>query len=333
MKLAIVILNWNGIDLLKEFLPSVVKHSHGHAIYVADNASTDDSVEWLTTYYPEIKIIHNTSNLGYAGGYNAALKKIPEDLFCLLNSDVAVSAGWCDVILKEFERDVNLGAAQPKILDYSHKDTFEYAGACGGFVDQLGYPYCRGRIFNHIEMDHGQYEEPMEVDWASGASLFISKKAFEVSGGFDEHYFAHQEEIDLCWRLRRLDYKVVVFPAAQVYHLGGGTLNEIHPKKTFLNFRNSLFTILKNDLRPFVVGVIFFRMVLDGIAAITFLAQGKWKHSTAVIKAHLSFYGSLSKYRLKRKELKSAAYLPVKNKGVTSIVLMYYIIGKRRFFD
>ena len=331
MKLAIVILNWNGEDLLKQFLPSVVEHSVGHKIYIADNGSTDQSERWLAANYPQITVIQNNNNLGYAGGYNAALSHIPEDLFCLLNSDVEVSAGWCDIILNEFKNDKNLGAAQPKILDYSNKDKFEYAGACGGFLDQLGYPYCRGRIFSDLEMDHGQYDDPIVIDWASGAAFFITKKAFEESNGFDQHYFAHQEEIDLCWRLRRLDYTIKVIPASQVYHLGGGTLNSLSPRKTFLNFRNSLLTIVKNDERSNFWFIIIVRMILDGVAALQFLFTLKIKHSVAVLKAHMSFYKLLSSYLQERKELRSTGHLSRRNNGVTSIVLKYYLLGQRNF--
>lgn len=333
MNLAIVILNWNGIDLLQRFLPSVVEHSKGHKIYVADNASTDTSVTWLQASYPEIQIIQNNQNLGYAGGYNLALQQVAEDVICLLNSDVEVSPGWCEPILNEFINDSNLGAAQPKILDFNNKDRFEYAGACGGFLDQLGYPYCRGRIFDHLEMDHGQYDHTVNIDWASGASLFVRKKAFEECEGFDDQYFAHQEEIDLCWRLRRLDYTIKVIPSSHVYHLGGGTLNSLNPRKTFLNFRNSLLTIVKNDNRPAYWMILFMRMVLDGVAALKFLCNGKFKHVTAILKAHLSFYQHLSDYRIKRKKLKSSSHHPKKNKGVNSIVLKYYGLGIQRFSD
>lgn len=333
MNLAIVILNWNGIDLLQRFLPSVVEHSKGHKIYVADNASTDTSVTWLQASYPVIQIIQNNQNLGYAGGYNLALQQVAEDVICLLNSDVEVSPGWCESILNEFINDSNLGAAQPKILDFNNKDRFEYAGACGGFLDQLGYPYCRGRIFDHLEMDHGQYDHSVNIDWASGASLFVRKKAFEECEGFDDQYFAHQEEIDLCWRLRRLDYTIKVIPSSHVYHLGGGTLNSLNPRKTFLNFRNSLLTIVKNDNRPAYWMILFMRMVLDGVAALKFLFNGKFKHVTAILKAHLSFYQHLSDYRIKRKKLKSSSHHPRKNKGVNSIVLKYYGLGIQRFSD
>ncbi|PRP66894.1 glycosyltransferase family 2 protein [Nonlabens agnitus] len=331
MKLAIVILNWNGSALLKEFLPTVVECSSNHQVIVADNASTDDSVHWLRENYPDIEVIINDENLGYAGGYNQVIPQIDADVLCLLNSDVSVTNQWCQPILKEFENDASLGAAQPALLDYKNQDRFEYAGASGGFLDQLGYPYCRGRVFDYLEMDHGQYDSQIEIDWASGAALFVRKKAFIEAGGFDEQYFAHQEEVDLCWRLRRLDYKVKVFPDARVFHLGGGTLNSLNPRKTFLNFRNSLLTIVKNDGRSVFWLIILARMILDGVAAVKFLLEFKVKHSYAVLKAHISFYKLLPSFLKKRKLLKTSGMLGIKNKGVTSIILSYYLKGKRQF--
>ncbi len=332
MRLAIVILNWNGLKLLQRFIPGVVENSHGYQVYVADNASTDASVDWLKEFYGnQVKIIQNEDNLGFAGGYNEALKHVEEEIVCLLNSDVQVTPGWCKALLVAFTEQENLVAAQPKIKDLNHTNRFEYAGASGGYLDQLGYPYCRGRIFNYIEVDKGQYNNPVSVDWASGAALFIRRQVFIEAGGFDKNYFAHQEEIDLCWRLRRLGYDIQVVPDSTVYHLGGGTLDSLSPRKTFLNFRNSLFTVIKNDTRSIYIGIILSRMILDGLAAMVFLFQGKISHFTAIFKAHISFYRQLPFYIRQRKKLKSEGYHTAKNKGVCSIVWSFYVLQRRRF--
>ncbi|SCX95263.1 hypothetical protein SAMN05192588_0407 [Nonlabens sp. Hel1_33_55] len=332
MKLAIVILNWNGLELLKEFLPSVVEFSSNHRIIVADNASTDGSVEWVKNTYSNVEVIVNQENLGYAGGYNAIIPQIDAEVLCLLNSDVAVTPNWCDFILTEFEQDLDLGAAQPVLMDYNNKERYEYAGASGGFLDHLGYPYCRGRVFDYLENDHGRYDNSIEIDWASGAALFVRKKAFVEAGRFDEDYFAHQEEVDLCWRMRRLNYKIKVFPESKVYHLGGGTLSNLNSRKTFLNFRNSLFTIVKNDSRSHYWLIILLRLLLDGVAGFKFLFELKFKHFVAIIKAHISFYGQFNELIKKRRVLRNSRMSYVKNSGVTSIVLSYYISGKRHFF-
>ncbi len=331
MTLAIVILNWNGLELLKTYLPSIVSNSSNYTIYVADNASTDGSVAWLKKHYKEVRVIQNSINLGFAGGYNKALQGLKEDVLCLLNSDVAVTPGWCDPIINAFKSDESLGAAMPKILDINHKGQFEYAGASGGYLDQLGYPYCRGRIFNTLELDRGQYDNAVTVDWASGAALFIKRTIFEQCKGFDVDYFAHQEEIDLCWRLRRLGFTIQVIPLSVVYHLGGGTLSNLSPKKTFLNFRNSLLTIVKNDNRSFYGAILLIRMVLDGLAAIQFLFQGRFSHFTAIFKAHISFYNYLGRFLEKRKAFKTIEYQKVKNQGVSSIVWKYFVKQKKLY--
>src|SRR5690554_5586351 len=246
LKTAVVILNWNGKALLEKFLPSVVRFSEGATIYVADNASTDTSVSFIAEHFPSIKIIQNTTNGGYAKGYNDALKNLDEDIFVLLNSDVEVTEKWLDPVIAEFARDETVAAAQPKILDYNNKSHFEYAGAAGGFLDKYGFPFCRGRIINTLEEDKGQYNEVAPIFWASGACLFIRSKAFRKVGGFDEDYFAHQEEIDLCWRLQGKNNKILSVGSSKVYHVGGATLGAGNAQKTFLNFRNSLFNLIKN---------------------------------------------------------------------------------------
>ena len=326
MKIAVVILNWNGKELLKEFLPSVVAYSEDATIYVADNASSDDSVDFVIENFPRVKIIQNKINGGYAKGYNDALKDIEADVFCLLNNDVEVTKNWLNPIITCFQENLETAIIQPKLLDYKNKDYFEYAGAAGGFLDKYGYPYCRGRIFNTLEKDKQQYEGISDIFWASGACLFIRKSVFESLGGFDESYFAHQEEIDLCWRAKNLGHQIKCASNSVVYHLGGGTLNAINPKKTYLNFRNSLFNLTKN-----ANGNLFFlvisRLMLDGIAGIKFLLSFKPNHTLAIIKAHFSFYKNLSKLLKKRNTLKQSANYYHK----TSIIWQYFIKNKTTF--
>lgn len=327
MNVAVVILNWNGQELLAKFLPSVVKFSKEATVYVADNASTDNSVLFVTKNFPSIKIIQNKENGGYAKGYNDALKNLSEDIFVLLNSDVEVTGNWLRPVISEFEKDPSVVAAQPKILDFKNKEYFEYAGAAGGFIDKYGYPYCRGRIFNTLEKDTGQYDAVSEIFWASGACLFIKSKAFWQAGELDEDYFAHQEEIDLCWRLQSKGGKILSVGASKVYHVGGATLSVLNPKKTFYNFRNSLLNLFKNAKGVNTYCSIFVRMVLDAIAAIQFLIQGKPKHFLAIVKAHLSFYKMLPKFLQKRKKNASEiTYFKIK-----SIVFQYFILKKKHF--
>jgi GT2 family glycosyltransferase len=333
MKIGIVILNWNGLKLLQQFLPSVVKHSTDHTVYIADNASTDASITWVKDHFPNVQIISMDKNLGYAGGYNEAIPAVKEEILCLLNNDVGVSAGWCEPVTTAFANDRSLAACQPKILSYKNTEQFEYAGACGGFLDSLAYPYCRGRIFDHCEMDYGQYDHSVEIDWASGAALFVRKKAFLDAGGFDPSYFAHQEEIDLCWRLRGRGYRIRVVPSSVVYHLGGATLAAQHPDKTYLNFRNSLFNIIKNDHGSWWWFKILVRLILDGIAAIRFLITGQARHFIAVIKAHISMYPQLPQFLKKRTKSKKNLTLQSKHKGVRSIVFQYFIAGNKRFLN
>ena len=327
MKVAVVILNWNGKSLLEKFLPKVIAYSETATIYVADNASTDDSVQFLSNNYPEVNIIENKINGGYAKGYNDALKNLSEDIFILLNSDVAVTPGWITPVISEFEKDPLVAAAQPKILDYNNQAYFEYAGAAGGFVDKFGFPYCRGRIFETLEEDTGQYDDIAPIFWASGACLFVRSEDFWQVGGFDEDYFAHQEEIDLCWRLHSQNKKTIAVGTSKVYHVGGATLDAAHSQKTFLNFRNSLFNIFKNVQGPGAYVLIFIRLLFDAVAGIRFLAQGNFKHFFAIIRAHFSFYTNLPKMRVKRKKHAS------RNKyfSVNVIIFKYFVKNKRLF--
>lgn len=327
MKIAVVILNWNGRALLEEFLPSVVKNSPEANIYVADNASTDDSVPYLQQNFPQVRIIQNTMNGGFAKGYNDALKNISEDLFVLLNSDVEVTQGWLPPLLEEMEKDREVAALQPKILDYRKKNYFEYAGAAGGFIDALGYPYCRGRIFDTLEEDKGQYDDTKEIFWATGACMMIRKNDFFDVGGFDEDFFAHQEEIDLCWRLFNRNKKVKAVGNSKVFHLGGGTLNSMHHRKTFLNFRNSLFVLVKNAPGNKIFQLILIRLLLDGLAGLKFIFQLKPSHTAAILRAHADFYFSFRKMHKKRKNISKKT----KYYEYTSVVWAYYLMGIKTF--
>ena len=273
MKIAVVILNWNGKALLERFLPSVLEYSKGTDVYVVDNASTDGSVDFLREHYPTIKIVENSTNGGFAKGYNEGLQHVKADVYCLLNSDVEVTPDWLEPIKNTFKTQPEAAIIQPKILDLMQKDHFEYAGAAGGFLDKFGYPFCRGRIFQTIEKDEGQYDDIREVFWATGACMFIKSDVFWSLGGFDEDYFAHQEEIDLCWRAQNAGHKVFYVGHSHVYHLGGSTLSNMNPKKTFLNFRNSLYSITKNLPRRQAWPIVFIRLLLDAIAALRFIFQ------------------------------------------------------------
>ncbi len=326
MKLAIVILNWNGKGLLETFLPSIIRHSENASIYVADNASTDDSVNFVRSSFPSVKIIQNVENGGYAKGYNDALKHIEADVFCLVNSDIEVTENWLLPIVSTFDSEDNTAIIQPKILDYKKKTHFEYAGAAGGFIDKYGYPFCRGRIFDTIEEDKGQYDENSEIFWASGACFFIRSTVFNALKGFDESFFAHMEEIDLCWRAHNLGYTSKYNSNSIVYHVGGATLNASNPKKTYLNFRNSLFTLTKNASGG-IIFLLFVRLILDGLASLKFLIVMKPMHIFAILKAHFGFYAHLPRLLKKRRLLKqSQNYYKEK-----SIVWSYYVNSKKLF--
>ena len=325
-KIAVVILNWNGAKLLQQFLPSIIKYSDLAKIYVADNASTDDSIEVLKNEFPEITIIKNNDNYGFAGGYNLALEQVEESYYALVNSDIEVTENWLDSILELFENEEATAIIQPKILDYKRKDYFEYAGAAGGFIDKYGYPFCRGRIFDSVEKDFGQYNDEKEIFWASGACFFIRKDVFRTLNGFDSSFFAHQEEIDLCWRAFNLGYKAKYTSKSVVYHLGGATLNDANPKKTYLNFRNSLLMLTKNLPKNKIFSVIFIRMVLDGLAAIQFIFKGNFSHFLAVLKAHFVFYHLIYKVLQNRSGAKKENYYYKK-----SIVFSYFIKNGKVF--
>ncbi len=326
MKIAVVILNWNGEKLLEEFLPSIVNFSPEADIYVADNASTDDSVSYLEAFFPTVKIIRNESNLGFAEGYNEALKHVDSDIFALVNSDIEVTKNWLKPIIETFENEPKTAVIQPKILDFKRKEYFEYAGAAGGFLDKYGYPYCRGRIFETLEKDNGQYDDNREIFWASGACFFIRSSVYKELKGFDADFFAHQEEIDLCWRAFNKGHQIKYNSQSVVYHVGGATLQQGNPMKTFLNFRNSLLMLLKNLPKKQLISVIFCRLLLDGVAGIQFLLQGKFKHLLAILKAHFSFYSLVTVNYKKRSRFQSEKYYKTK-----SIVFQYFVNAGKVF--
>ncbi|OSY88370.1 glycosyl transferase family 2 [Tenacibaculum holothuriorum] len=330
MKTAIVILNWNGKKLLEQFLPSVVNFSKDEAdVYVADNASTDDSIQFIKNHFPSVKIVQNKINGGYAKGYNDALQHIDADIFCLVNSDIEITQNWLAPILNTFKTEENTGIIQPKILDFKEKSKFEYAGAAGGFIDKYGYPYCRGRMFDTLETDDNQFNDTEQIFWASGACFFIRSSVFFELNGFDEDYFAHQEEIDLCWRAKNKGYDIKYVGTSTVYHVGGATLQNINPKKTYLNFRNSLLSLVKNLPTSQLFPIIFSRLVLDGFAGIKFLIDLKPSHTFAIIKAHFSFYKNLNKFLKKRNQLQQKNNYYKHN----SVVWQYYVKGRKKFSD
>jgi GT2 family glycosyltransferase len=320
MNIAVVILNWNGVQLLEQFLPSVIAYSPEATIYIADNASTDESISFVEQHYPAVKIVKNTDNYGFAKGYNEALKHIDAEIYALVNSDVEVTANWLSPIIDTFRNEPQTAIVQAKILDFKNKEYFEYAGAAGGFIDKYGYPYCRGRLFDTIEKDKGQYDDEREIFWASGACFFIRSYVYKELHGFDDDFFAHQEEIDLCWRAINKGYAIKYNYKSTVYHVGGATLKQGNPKKTFLNFRNSLLMLTKNTPNDSLHRILFSRMILDGIAAIQFISQGKFSHFAAILKAHYSFYTLFSITYKKRGSFQTKKYYNIK-----SIVYQYYV--------
>ncbi len=333
-EVAVVILNYNGRNFLQQFLPSVIAHSSAANIIVADNGSTDDSILILEKEFPQIEIIKIGSNLGFCGGYNYALKQIEAEYYVLLNSDVEVTEGWVDPIIKLLKSDSSIAAAQPKILSYHQKDMFEYAGAGGGFIDSLGYPFCRGRIFEHLEKDSGQYNDTQHVFWATGACLFVRATIFHNAGGLDEDFFAHMEEIDLCWRLNRAGHSIYYVGSSTVYHVGAGTLSRSNPHKTYLNFRNG-FSLLVKHLPPGNIGwKLLLRILLDLIAALTFLLKGSTADFTAVMRATGNSLWKLPYNLGKRKRV--ATQVPgfnVAKQYKKLLITDYYLLGKRTFND
>ncbi|MDA9898025.1 glycosyltransferase family 2 protein [Flavobacteriales bacterium] len=318
-KVAVVILNYNGIHWLKKFLGDVVLKSPTADVYVADNASTDNSVKYIKTNFPNVKLVQNKSNEGYAGGYNNALQRIKSDYYVLLNSDVEVTENWLSPIINLMDKDKSIAACQPKIKKYDNKSSFEYAGACGGYLDKYGYPFCRGRVFDTLEEDDNQYDEATEVFWASGACLFLRSTPFYEVGGFDWDFFAHMEEIDLCWRLKNKGYKIMCEPKSTVYHVGGGTLNSGSTFKSFLNYRNNLLMLYKNLAPEGRFSILFTRMLLDGISSVKFIINGKPQHIFSILKAHIKYYTLLKTFKKKRPQNYSAKLFP------KSVVYLYFV--------
>ena len=332
IKIAVVVLNWNGKSWLEKFLPTLINHSKEAIVFVADNASTDESVSFVKDNFPTVKIIVNASNGGYAKGYNDVLKQIDAEYFVLINSDIEVTDGWLSPIISLMDSDEQIAACQPKLLDYNNRATFEYAGASGGFIDNLGYPFCRGRVFGSLEQDKGQYDNVIEVFWTTGACLFVRVKHFNAIGGLDEDFFAHQEEIDLCWRLKNKGFKVMVEPKSVVYHVGGGTLNAGSPFKTYLNFRNNLFMLFKNLPTSSLFTTIPMRLVLDGVAALTFLnKENGLEHVLAIAKAHFSFYFAIPNLIAKRQKISQKN--SIVGKMYWSILVKNKMDGIKRFSD
>ena len=329
---AVVVLNWNGINWLKKFFPILIEKSKDVNVYIADNASTDNSVEYVNNNFPNVKVLKNFSNEGYARGYNDALETLKEEFFVLINSDIEVTDNWIKPIINLMEANSDIAACQPKILSFHDRNKFEYAGACGGFIDTLGYPFCRGRIFSDLEDDNNQYNDITEVFWASGACLFVRAKYFKEVNGFDNDFFAHQEEIDLCWRLKNKGYKIMVNPNSAVFHVGAGTLNTSSPLKTYLNFRNNLFMLYKNLSVLKLIITILFRLPLDGMAALSFAKkENGLGHVFSILRAHLVFYVSIPLLSLKRKKIDQKKNLTGQKKF--SILLKYYFLGIKKFSD
>ncbi len=330
---AVIILNWNGKEILAEFLPSVVRHSNvaGVTVYVADNGSTDNSVAFVENEFPSVKIIKLDKNYGFAGGYNRAIDMVQEKYTILLNSDVEVTENWLEPLIEYMDKHENVAACQPKILSYRNKNEFEYAGAAGGYIDKFGFPFCRGRFFNIFEEDKGQYDQTEEIFWATGACLFVRTDVYKQVGGLDDDFFAHMEEIDLCWRIWARGYSIVYIPESKVYHLGGATLSKTNPHKTFLNFRNNLYLLYKNMHSHYRRRMVI-RYFLDFIAFVKFLMGFEFRNAGAVIRAHREFLIKRKYFKLKRKEndkLATVKEIPTVYKE--SIVFDFFLKGKKYF--
>jgi GT2 family glycosyltransferase len=325
-KVAVVILNFNGRSFLEKFLPNVIQNSSPHEIIVADNASTDDSVDFLTTHFPKIRLLQIPENLGYAGGYNYALNLISADYYVLLNSDVETTSNWIDPVIKLMESDQSIVACQPKIKSHSHPEFFEYAGAAGGFIDHLGYPFCRGRIFSQLEKDLGQYDDSIPVFWATGACLFVKADAFHALGGLDDRFFAHMEEIDFCWRAKNAGKKIYYCGESTVYHVGGGTLKAESPYKTYLNFRNNWLLLYKNLNEQEFRSVEKLRSKLDLLAAFQFVLKAKGANASAILRAHRDFKHMKKPYtQAEVSGLSHAEIYP------NSLIKQFFIRGKKVF--
>ncbi len=333
-KAIVVILNWNGIAFLKMFLGKMVDLSLNSEteVCVADNGSTDGSADWVADNFTEVRLIRFARNWGFAEGYNMAIGQLEAEYFVLVNTDIEVTEGWLQPLVSYMDENPDSGSCQPKILSWSRRDYFEHAGAAGGFIDKYGYPFCRGRILNIAEKDDGQFDEEAEVFWSSGACMIIRSEAWKRCGGFDGSFFAHMEEIDLCWRLHRAGYRVGYIPESRVYHIGGGSLNYDSPFKIYLNFRNSLFMLYKNLEDNRLYYILFIRMILDGMAAVMFLLTGRLSYFKSVFRAHIQYYKCLGELRMKRLEVKEIG--DCGSEGLIlnkSVVLEFYIKGNKTY--
>ena len=328
-RVAVIILNWNGEKLLREFLPSVVKNTNADLgrVVVVDNHSTDGSWGCLEQEFPDVERVLFEDNFGFAGGYNRAIEMIEAEYVVLLNSDVEVAPGWLEPLVAVLDRDERVAAVQPKILAYRDKNKFEYAGAAGGYIDYLGFPFCRGRVMDTTEQDDGQYDDEVDVFWATGASLCIRRDVYRVAGGLDEAFFAHMEEIDLCWRLKNGGYALKVVPSSVVYHLGGGSLPMNHPRKLFLNYRNNLLMLHKNLCAKQRKKIFFARVLLDTMAGGLFLLKGQWSNTRSVIRAYKAFREMRKVYPVPERSVSLSGIYP------RSIVLDYFLRGKKKFSD
>lgn len=330
-KVAVVILNYNGKKFLEKFLSTVIEHSSDVAdIIVADNASTDDSAAFMKSVFPDIRLIINNNNDGFSTGYNLALRQVEAKYYCLLNSDIEVTPHWIEPVIELMESDDTIAACQPKILSYYDKEKFEYAGAGGGFIDKYGYPFCRGRVFQHLETDNGQYDDIKEVFWATGACMFVRSDVYHKFGGLDDSFFAHMEEIDFCWRVKNMDYKVMYCPQSKVFHIGGGTLPKSSARKTYLNFRNNLSLLMKNLPKGAVFPTISYRILLDWVAGLKFLFDGSFADFWAVKRAHFSFYRHIPALRKKRNALPQKHVSQVYQKN---IVFKHFLEKKKLYTE
>ena len=335
-RVSVVILNWNGVDMLRKFMPSVIDNSVGEGIEicVADNASSDGSLEMLRSEFPVVRLIELDQNYGFAEGYNRALAQVDAEYVVLLNSDVEVTSHWLEPLLDYMDTHSGTVACQPKLLSWHNKEYFEYAGAAGGYMDIYGYPYCRGRVLHIVEKDNGQYDTPADILWATGACLFIRTAIYKEVGGLDAGFFAHQEEIDMCWRLRSRGYRLVCTPGSVVYHVGGATLQVESPRKTFLNFRNNLLMIYKNLSEKDLKHVMRARFFLDYIAATKFLLCGHIQNAKAVYEARKAFFEMKPVYVVKRKEnLAKTTLATIPELMRNSLILSFYLKGKKKFTD
>jgi GT2 family glycosyltransferase len=335
MKIAVVILNWNGRHYLQQFLPSVCKHSDfpDTEIIVVDNGSTDDSVNYLKQFFPGVRCIEFEQNYGFARGYFKALEQIESSYYVLLNSDVEVTADWLIPLYNTMEAHPDIGACMPKMLAFNQQEFFEYAGASGGFIDRFGYPFCRGRILNVLEKDSGHYDDFRGIFWASGACMFVRASSYKKAGGLDGEFFAHMEEIDLCWRMQRVGYSIAVVPASQVYHVGGGTLPNNTPRKLYLNYRNNLFLLFKNLPVFQLVPVVFIRMVLDGMSAMVYLLNGSGGFFFAVIRAHLAFYRRIPLLIKLRRQLRGTIRTGKFDEIYPGSIVFDFFVRRKRYFS